>query len=131
MFAILGTGAGIGNGGITLEHSNAGPNRGYVYYNGQPICGENSNFWTSENANVVCRMLGYTKATAHACDSCRYTATYGPCPPVGIPFGVSGFKCIGTEWHILQCPHDSSVPSGCGTQGKTNKSDDIVMVICA
>ena len=131
MFAISGTGAGAATGGITLEHSNAGPNRGYVYYNGQPICGENPNFWTIHNANVVCKMLGYTNATDHDCDTCGLSEKYGPCPPAGLQFGVSGFKCNGTETHILQCPHDSSVPAGCGDSGKTNQAHDNVMVLCA
>ena len=72
-------------------------------------------------------MLGFSKATQFYKDKCEF----GPCPTKGIPFAMSGFKCTGRETHIIDCPHDSSVSSECGTSGVTNgKSDDIVAVEC-
>ena len=116
---------------VTLRGSNAGPDRGNVYYQGRPLCSEDKdthNVWDISDANVICRMLGYTKATNAPHDSCDF----GDCPPAGIPFSMSGFKCTGSETHITDCPHDPTVSSRCGSNGVTDGSAvDIVGVECA
>merc|ERR1712037_594267 len=116
---------------ITLEGSDAGPNRGMVYYQGLPLCDDaigESGVWDIEDANVICRMLGYTKATNYYHDTCAF----GDCPPYGTPFAMSGFKCTGSETHILDCPHDATVSSRCANNGVTSSgADDIVGVECA
>merc|ERR1712110_1384882 len=103
---------------ITLEGSNAGPDRGMVYYQGRPLCDDangEANVWDIEDANVICRMLGFSKATKEYSDSCDF----GDCPPAGIPFAMSGFKCTGSETHIADCPHDPTVSYRCGNNGLT------------
>merc|ERR1712037_692677 len=116
---------------ITLEGSDAGPGRGMVYYQGRPLCDDDSagtnHVWDMEDAQVICRMLGFSKATKEHHDSC----VFGPCPPAGIPFAMSGFKCTGSETHIADCPHDPTVTSYCGNNGVTRGGEDIVGVECA
>ena len=118
------------HGLITLEGSDAGPDRGYVYYNGRPLCDDNSagySVWDIQDAHVICRMLGF----ARAANSFRQTCNFGDCPPEGIPFAMSGFKCTGSETHITDCPHDATVPSYCGNNGVTHgDAADIVGVEC-
>merc|ERR1712037_289990 len=101
---------------ITLEGSSAGPDRGMVYYQGRPLCGDDSDnrdSWDMEDAQVICRMLGFSKATKFYRESCAF----GDCPPRGIPFAMSGFKCTGSETHIADCPHDPTVSSHCADSG--------------
>ena len=116
---------------ITLEGSNAGPDRGHVYYQGRPLCNdgkETTEMWDLDDGHVVCRMLGYNKATKVYGNQCPF----GSCPPAGIPFAMSGLKCTGSEMHILDCPHDATVPSRCGNYGVTyDNGNDIVAVECA
>merc|ERR1712130_231569 len=121
------------HGLITLEGSNAGPDRGYVYYKGRPLCGEDSagyEVWDIQAAHVICKMLGFARAAKFSEDRCDY----GSCPPSGIPFSMSGFKCTGSETHITDCPHDPTVSSWCGTNGVTGgvtySSADIIGVEC-
>ena len=114
---------------LTLEGSDAGPERGMVYYNGRPLCDDdidNADSWDLNDATVVCKMLGFSKATKEYHNGCHY----GSCPPAGIPFAISGFRCTGSESHILDCPHDGSVSSYCGSNGVTSGGADIVGVEC-
>ena len=117
-------------GAISLEGTNADSDRGHVYFSGRPLCAETSGgstTWDINASNVVCRMLGFPGATSTlSVDGCPY----GGCPN-GIPFGFSGFKCIGNETHILECPHDETVPSNCGSSGATSGNLDIIGVECA
>ena len=120
------------NMGITLEGSNAGPDRGMVYYQGRPLCDDDSrnNYrWDITDATVICKMLGFSRATKAP----HYTAEacFGRCPPAGTPFVMSGFKCTGSETHISDCPHDATVSSFCGNNGVTGSYNDIVGVECA
>merc|ERR1712037_529545 len=99
---------------ITLRGSSAGPDRGMVYYQGRPLCDDASdehNVWDMEDAQVICRMLGFSKATKSYHDN----DVFGDNPPAGIPFAMSGFKCTGSETHIVDCPHDPTVSSNCGS----------------
>ena len=62
-------------GAITLHGANAGPNRGIVYYNGSPLCDDGepaTGLWDTYDATVVCKMLGFTRATASYRDSAMY-----------------------------------------------------------
>ena len=98
--------------------------RGYVYYEGSPICAEDSTGGTTWNINaarVICRMLGFSRATEFYEDRCTL---FGGCLK-GVYFGKSGFKCTGSEFHIMDCPHDATVPSNCGTNGVTNNADRV------
>ena len=117
-------------GSITLEGTNAGVDRGHVYFNGQPVCAEGSDgstTWDINASNVVCKMLGFSSASTFTGDGC----TYGGCSQ-GIPFALSGIMCSGTEAHITDCPHNKTIPSGCGTDGVTNPSfHDFVGVECS
>jgi hypothetical protein len=117
--------------GITLRGSNAGPDRGYVYYLGRPICSdaaEKGDVWDIKDAHVVCKMLGFSRATQSYYDICNF----GDCPPAGIPFGMSGFECSGSETNIAKCPHDEILSEQCngGSGGFTGGSVDIVGVEC-
>ena len=115
---------------LALGGSNAGPDRGMVYYNGRPLCDINRE-WDLDDATVVCRMLGFSKATKYYYN-CPTDGTFGSCPPAGIPFAMSGFQCTGSESHILDCPHDATLSSTCGDHnGFTNSGgNDIVGVEC-
>jgi len=117
---------------LTLEGSNVGPDRGMVYYNGLPLCADDSQnhyTWDLDDATVVCRMLGFSKAAQYYIH-CS-TSYSGFCPPAGIRFAASGFKCTGSESHILDCPHDDTASSYCGSSGFTHSSGaDIVGVEC-
>merc|ERR1712037_621672 len=69
------------NNGITLEGSTAGPDRGMVYYQGRPLCDEDSagtDVWDMEDAHVICRMLGFSKAT-----NSHQNNAFGGNPPAG------------------------------------------------
>ena len=116
-------------GAITLEGTNAGVDRGHVYFNGQPVCAEGSDgstTWDINASNVVCKMLGFSSATTFTGDGC----TYGGCSE-GVPFALSGFNCTGSETHIADCAHNQTIPSNCGTDGATNSNqNDIVGVQC-
>ena len=112
----------------------ASSGRGHVYYDGRPICAEGGNgggtTWDINASNVVCRMLGFSSTTTSpSTDGCPYTSC-----PVGIAYALSGFKCTGSETHIIDCPHDQAIPDHCGTGGVTNgngaSSDDIVGIEC-
>ena len=131
-----------------MEGSNAGPDRGHVYYQGRPLCDDDSavratsasasdydstNAWDIDDAHVICKMMGFSKATNSYHDACPF----GACPPRGIPFAMSGFKCTGSENNILDCPHDATVASRCGNNGVTgdigysnSPTADIVAVKC-
>ena len=114
---------------LTLGGGQAGADQGYVYYNGLPLCAYDKTgrlVWSKEDANVVCKMLGFSAATAFPYDSCYF----GPCPLVGFSFGMSGFKCDGSETDILDCPHDDSAALLCGSNGVTDGGHGIVGAIC-
>ena len=105
-----------------------------VFYNGLPLCDDNSfgdGVWDLDDATVVCRMLGFSKAAKEYNDNICRDNNFGSCPPAGIPFAMSGFQCTGSESHILDCPHDGTVSSHCGANGFTpSNGADIVGVEC-
>ncbi|RDD41199.1 Deleted in malignant brain tumors 1 protein [Trichoplax sp. H2] len=76
-----------------------------VYYNSQwgTICNDK---WSINNANVICRQLGFSGAA-----SVPSTARYG------YGSGIIGFddiQCSGNETTITKCPHRSWGISNCG-----------------
>ena len=113
-----------------MEGSNARHDRGHVYHQGRPICSEDStgsDVWDIDDAHVVCKTLGFARATTFSRDRCDY----GDCPAAGIPFAMGGFKCTGSENNILDCPHDATAHTTCGKEGVTNDpGHDIVGVQC-
>ena len=67
-----------------------------VYYGGQwdRVCNGN---WDINDANVVCRELGFTGAT-----SAEYSSATLENNATVI---LDGALCVGTEAHLLDCPH--------------------------
>ena len=117
--------------GVSLEGTNAGPDRGMVFYNGLPICDDDintANVWDLDNGKVVCRMLGYSRAT----EVFHNSDFGGGYPAKGSQFAKSGFHCTGSENHILDCPHDQTVSKECCDNGVTcGNGGDIVGGVCA
>ncbi|XP_071487939.1 scavenger receptor cysteine-rich domain-containing protein DMBT1-like [Diadema antillarum] len=78
-----------------------------IYYNGQwgTVC---DNYWNIENANVVCRMLGFEGALRYSC-----CAMYGQGSG---PILLEDVQCNGTERNLADCrQHEYGAP-GCGHQ---------------
>ncbi|XP_072170578.1 scavenger receptor cysteine-rich domain-containing protein DMBT1-like [Diadema setosum] len=78
-----------------------------IYHNGQwgTVC---DNYWNIENANVVCRMLGFEGALRYSC-----CAMYGQGSG---PILLEDVQCNGTERNLADCrQHEYGVP-GCGHQ---------------
>merc|ERR1711892_141696 len=73
---------------------------GNVYINGRPVCDDG---WGMEDAKVVCRMLGYSAATA---------VTWEEDPKNGPgehnDFCMESVECTGDESAILDCPYSTS-----------------------
>ena len=116
---------------ISLRGATAGPDRGQVFYKGRPLCnagaGNNDGTWDINAANVICKMLGFNTAT-----NSHHNSPFGASHPAGNSFAMSGIRCTGSKTHILDCPHDATVSSSCGTDGLTSGStNDIVAVECA
>merc|ERR1719500_397466 len=77
----------------------SGPHEGNVIINGQPVCDDGSFEYGTQNAQVVCRMLGYTSGD--------YTVEshFGQVSDV---FGMDEVQCTGDEDYIWRCPHEST-----------------------
>ena len=74
-------------GGITLHGSKSGADRGIVYFQGSPLCDDDSkgrSIWSHKDARVICKMLGFSNARKWHRDNCHY----GDCPP-GICFPIT------------------------------------------
>ena len=97
---------------ISLRGASSGPDRGQVFYKGRPLCnvaGTNNDpgSWNIDAANVVCRMLGFVRAT----DAYKRKCQFGGC--TSEDWILSGFNCTGNEMNISECPHETTIPSAC------------------
>ena len=97
---------------ISLHGASSGPDRGQVFYKGRPLCnvaGTNNDpgSWNIDAANVVCRMLGFVRAT----DAYKRKCQFGGC--TSEDWILSGFNCTGNEMNISECPHETTIPSAC------------------
>ena len=88
------------------------------YYNNEwgSVCGDGSGGWSTGNANVVCRMLGYAGA---------YSAAGGAAFGEGEgDILLADVDCQGDETAIVDCPHSDFLDNAC-----THSQD--VGVVCA
>ena len=60
--------------------------------------------WDMTDANVVCRMLGFSSAET----------IYDPSTPVGEHFVLDNLRCTGNESSIFDCPHNGEWLENCG-----------------
>ena len=90
----------VGGAKSTSFHSG----RVEVFINGQwgTVCDDS---WSSSDARVVCRQLGYTSGTAHG------GAIYGE--GTG-PIWLAYVRCWGFESSLLNCPHRGIGQHNCG-----------------
>ena len=88
---------------VRLVNGGALYGRVEVYYNGQwgTVCDD---YWDINDANVVCRELGFSRASG-APHSAKYGQRSGS-------IRMDDVKCQGNETSLLQCPH-KAVTSGC------------------
>merc|ERR1719458_2164890 len=94
-----------GSGSPVIDYSvvelvgGSGPHEGNVIINGQPVCDDGSFEYGTQNAQVVCRMLGDTGGD--------YTVEshFGQVSDV---FGMDEVQCTGDEDYIWRCPHEST-----------------------
>ena len=77
---------------------------GNVLINGEPVCDDS---WDELDANVICRMLGYSSGLATT------NSAYGS---VNSEFIMDDVACTGNEMNIILCPH-SSVDNCAASEG--------------
>merc|ERR1712212_528709 len=82
----------------------SGPHEGNIMLYGKPICDDIA---TPENAEVVCRQLGYLGG---------YITTNSFFGRVSSDFIMDDVNCNGTEEYIWRCPHDTEENCG-GSDG--------------
>merc|ERR1719370_599280 len=82
----------------------SGPHEGNIMLYGKPVCDDIA---TPENAQVVCRQLGYLGG---------YILTESFFGPVSSDFVMDDVNCNGTEEYIWRCPHDTEPDCG-GSEG--------------
>merc|ERR1711962_1901901 len=82
---------------IRSEGSNL-PNWGNVILNGFPVCGDN---WTSAEARVACRMLGYTHGSS------EIFGNFGT--NHGSEYAMNGVHCTGDEASLFKCRYQPTV----------------------
>lgn len=82
----------------------SGPHEGNIMLYGRPVCDDIA---TPENAEVVCRQLGYLGG---------YITTNSFFGRVSSDFIMDDVNCNGTEEYIWRCPHDTQENCG-GSEG--------------
>ena len=95
----------------TLESSlelrdGSGPHEGNLYFQGAPVCSLNKAGsaleWNTKDKDktptVVCKMLGFSRATDTWCVS-------SPFPATTLPAKLSSVSCSGGQSSILECQH--------------------------
>ena len=91
---------------VRLVNGGASYGRVEVYYSGRwgTVCDD---YWDINDANVVCRELGFSRATG-----APYSAKYGRGSGT---IWMDDVKCQGGEGSLLQCSHRGwGQTSGCG-----------------
>ena len=108
---------------ISLGGYRATKSSGNVYLHGRPLCNMDrgggswgvvglwSGSWDINAATVVCKMLGFPRATNFH-RHCHFGGCTGK-----VAFAMGGFKCRGDESHIKFCPRDNTLSSDCGENG--------------
>jgi len=100
-----GSGSGSGSGAPVIELvGGSGPHEGNIMLYGRPVCDDIA---TPENAEVVCRQLGYLGG---------YITTNSFFGRVSSDFIMDDVNCNGTEEYIWRCPHDTQENCG-GSDG--------------
>jgi len=100
-----GSGSGSGSGAPVIELvGGSGPHEGNIMLYGRPVCDDIA---TPENAEVVCRQLGYLGG---------YITTNSFFGRVSSDFIMDEVNCNGTEEYIWRCPHDTQENCG-GSEG--------------
>lgn len=88
-------GSGSGSGLVIELVGGSGPHEGNIMLYGRPVCDDIA---TPENAEVVCRQLGYLGG---------YITTDSFFGPVSSDFAMDEVNCNGTEQYIWRCPHET------------------------
>jgi len=87
---------GSGSGAPVIELvGGSGPHEGNILIHGRPVCDDIA---TPENAQVVCRQLGYLGG---------YITTNSFFGRVSSDFIMDDVNCNGTEEYIWRCPHET------------------------
>ncbi len=94
-----------GSSTVRLMDGGANAGRVEVYYNGQwgTVCDD---YWDINDANVVCRQLGFSSAS-----SFPYYATYGQGSG---PVWMDDVDCQGKESSLFSCTHRGWGVTNCG-----------------
>ena len=89
---------------VRLVNGGASYGRVEVYYSGQwgTVC---DRYWDMKDANVVCRQLGFLRASV-AAKRAKYGKGTGT-------IWIDGVNCEGEEASLLQCPHRKWLTSSC------------------
>lgn len=87
-----------------------------VYYNNTWgwVC---ANQWDKENADVLCRMMGWKQSK-------RVVQLDSKSDQVGEPTWMSNFHCVGDENTIFSCPNDGWRKQNCADKRKVNITCD-------
>jgi len=89
------SGSGSGSAPVIELVGGSGPHEGNIMLYGRPVCDDIA---TPENAEVVCRQLGYLGG---------YILTNSFFGPVSSDFAMDDVNCNGTEEYIWRCPHET------------------------
>ena len=85
------------SGSVRLRGDTPSAGRVEVFYDGQwgTVCDD---AWDINDANVVCRQLGFSQLATHAWSGAYYGQSSGP-------IWIDDVACSGSESHIYDCRH--------------------------
>ena len=85
------------SGSVRLKDGTVSAGRVEVFYDGQwgTVCDD---AWDINDANVVCRQLGFSQLASHAWSGAYYGQGSGP-------IWIDDVACSGSESHIYDCRH--------------------------